>query len=145
MDDLSRFHEAQETSFPLALIELNAGRKTSHWMWYIFPQLRGLGRSETARHYGIADIDEARAYLEDPLLHQRLEACVDAVLAHADERPETIMGTVDALKLRSSATLFALAGEDSDTGAKMRAILDVFYGGLPCPLTLKLLEKAERV
>ncbi|MCB2115907.1 MAG: DUF1810 family protein [Rhodobacteraceae bacterium] len=142
MSDLARFHEAQATAFPLALIELTAGRKTSHWMWFIFPQLRDLGRSATAQHFGIEGITEARAYLDDPILHQRLEAAADALLLHVGERPETIIGTVDALKLRSSATLFALAGEGSDTGAKMQAILDAFYRGEPCPLTLRLLEKA---
>ena len=144
MPGLSRFHEAQETSFPLALIELKAGRKTSHWMWYIFPQLSGLGRSGTAIHYGITDLDEAHDYIADPVLNGRLAACAHAILSHAGERPETIMGAVDALKLRSSATLFALAGESTETGAKMQAILDTFYGGEPCPLTLKLLEKDER-
>ena len=141
MAGLTRFHEAQEFVWRTALAELRAGHKTSHWMWFIFPQLTALGRSGTARHYGIADAAEARAYLADPVLRARLDACADAILSHRDERPEAILGTVDALKLRSSATLFALAGEGTATGARMQAILDRFYGGEPCPLTLALVGR----
>lgn len=142
MAGLTRFHEAQENVWPVALAELRAGRKATHWIWFIFPQLTALGRSATALHYGIADLAEARAYLADPVLGARLDASAEAVLLHAGERPEAIMGTVDALKLRSSATLFALAGEGTATGARMQAILDRFYGGAPCPLTLAHLERA---
>ncbi len=142
MAGLTRFHEAQENVWPVAVAELRAGRKATHWIWFIFPQLTALGRSATALHYGIADLAEARAYLADPVLCARLDACAEAVLLHAGERPEAIMGTVDALKLRSSATLFALAGRGSGTGARMQAILDRFYGGEPCPLTLARLERA---
>lgn len=142
MTGLARFHDAQETGFPQALNELETGRKTSHWMWFIFPQLRGLGQSDTAAHFGIADLAEAEAYVSDAVLRDRLDACADAILGHAGQKPETILGAVDALKLRSSATLFALAGEGTATGTRMRAVLDRFYEGEPCPLTLKLLEKA---
>ena len=113
----------------------SAGRKRSHWMWFIFPQLRGLGRSPTARFYGIADLQEARAYLADPVLGGRLVACALAVLGHADRAPEDIMGPVDALKLRSCATLFREAGG----GPEFNGILDAFYGGRPCRATLDLL------
>lgn len=141
MTDLTRFHEAQEGVWPAALAELRAGRKTSHWMWFVFPQLTALGRSATAIHFGISDLASARAYLADPVLRDRLDAAADALLAHADEPAEAIMGTVDALKLRSSATLFALAGDGGATAARMREILDRFYGGVPCRLTLSHLGR----
>lgn len=144
MPGLARFREAQAGTFDAALAELTAGHKTSHWMWFIFPQLAALGRSATALHYGIADLDEARTYLDDPVLRARLDAVADALLLHDGKPPEAILGPVDALKLRSSATLFALAGEDTETGARMQRILDRFYGGEPCPLTLKLVERAAR-
>ncbi|MCB2127384.1 MAG: DUF1810 domain-containing protein [Rhodobacteraceae bacterium] len=141
MPDLARFHDAQAKNFATALSELRSGRKVSHWMWFIFPQLKALGRSATALHYGIADLSEAHAYLADPVLRERLDACADAILAHAEEAAETILGPVDALKLRSSATLFALAGVGTETGARMRRVLDVFYGGEPCALTPGLLAR----
>ena len=141
MAELTRFHEAQEQVWQQALAELRAGTKTSHWMWFIFPQLAALGRSATALRYGIADLAEARAYLADPVLRARLDACAGAMLGHAGRSPETILGPVDALKLRSSATLFARAGEGSGTGTLMQAILERFYGGAPCPLTLDLLAR----
>jgi uncharacterized protein (DUF1810 family) len=144
MAGLTRFHEAQENVWPVALAELRAGRKATHWIWFIFPQLTALGRSATALHYGIANLAEARAYLADPVLGARLDACAEAVLLHAGERPEAIMGTVDALKLRSSATLFTLAGKGTATGTRMQAILEHFYGGQPCPLTLAHLEQDGR-
>lgn len=142
MPDLARFHDAQAGSFATALAELRSGRKLSHWMWFIFPQLAALGRSARALHFGIADLAEARSYLADPVLRDRLDTCADAILAHADEPAQTILGTVDALKLRSSATLFALAGEGTETGARMERVLDAFYGGEPCALTLGFLARA---
>ena len=135
MPDLSRFHAAQAGSYDTALAELTAGAKATHWMWFIFPQLRALGRSSTAKYYGIEDIDEARAYLADPLLGPRLSACARALLAHKGAAAEAIMGTVDAKKLRSSATLFEAAGG----GAEFAALLDSFYGGTRCGRTLELL------
>ena len=96
--------------FEQALTELKAGRKTSHWMWFIFPQHRDLGRSATARYYGLSGVDEARAYLEHPLLGERLRDCCRAILPHlARERPEAILGPIDALKLRSSMEIFGQA------------------------------------
>ena len=141
MDGLARFHEAQENVWKQALAELRAGRKTTHWMWFVFPQLAALGRSPTALRYGIADLAEARAYLADPVLRARLDACAGAVLLHAGTPPEAILGPVDALKLRSSATLFARAGEGSETGRLMQAILERFYGGVSCPLTHDLIDR----
>jgi uncharacterized protein (DUF1810 family) len=133
---LSRLHDAQAGSYAAALAELKAGRKTTHWMWFIFPQLASLGRSATARFYGIAGLAEARAYLADPVLRQRFDACADALLTHEGISAEAIMGSVDALKLRSSATLFRAADQDGPTGMRMQALLDRFYGGKPCALTL---------
>ncbi len=138
MDDLSRFHAAQDGTYDGALRELRTGRKTGHWMWFIFPQLRGLGRSATAVHYGIADLGEARAYLADPLLGPRLAACVEALLDHTTATAEDILGPIDAMKLRSSATLFRAAG-DARTVRLMQAVLDRFHAGQPCPLTLAAL------
>lgn len=130
---LDRFVEAQQDVYPVALSELRQGRKQSHWMWFIFPQLRGLGRSEMSHFYGIADLDEARRYLAHPVLGQRLVECARAVLAHTGQRPETIMGAVDAGKLRSSATLFsAVEGATDEFGQ----ILAGFFDNRPCRMTL---------
>jgi uncharacterized protein (DUF1810 family) len=99
--------------FEQALAELQAGRKTSHWMWFIFPQHRDLGRSGTAKFYGLSGVDEARAYLNHPLLGERLRASCEAILPHlADKTAETILGPVDALKLRSSMEIFGAAAPD---------------------------------
>lgn len=137
MTDLSRFHTAQETVFQVALAELQSGRKVSHWMWFIFPQLKSLGRSPFAQHYGIDGLEAAKDYLSDPVLSDRLTRVARAVLSHPNKTPEAILGPVDALKLRSSATLFREAGG----GSEFQAILDVFYGGRPCPLTMKALDR----
>lgn len=136
MPDLDRFHKAQEDSYAKALAELKAGRKTSHWIWFTLPQLASLGRSATARYYGIADLDEARAYLADPVLHGRLLACADAILLHEDQSVEAILGPVDALKTWSCATLFRAADPGGPIGLRMQAILDRYYDGMACPLTL---------
>lgn len=138
MQDLSRFHEAQDKVIATALAELARGRKETHWMWFVFPQLRDLGRSSTAKFYGIRDLAEAEAYLADPVLARRLTEAASGVLGHAGETAESIMGSVDALKLRSSATLFREAGG----GPEFQAILDAFYAGRPCPLTLAALRES---
>lgn len=142
MTDLSRFHDAQAPIFDAALAELRAGRKRSHWMWFIFPQLRGLGRSPTAQHFGIADLSEARAYLADQVLSKRLTACANAVLAHSGATAEEILGPIDALKLKSSATLFREAGTDQ-TARLMQEVLDRFYHGEDCVPTLSLLTRGQ--
>ena len=112
--DLERFVRAQEPVFETALVELRAGLKRSHWMWFVFPQLRGLGRSPLAQHYGINSFGEAAAYLEHPVLGTRLRQCVEAVLALQGKSLRQIFGTPDDIKFRSSMTLFALtAGADS--------------------------------
>lgn len=139
MSGLDRFHAAQADIHDTALAELRSGRKASHWMWFIFPQLRSLGRSATAQRFGIADLAEARAYLADPVLGPRLTRAAQAVLMHPDASAAAILGSVDALKLRSSATLFREAGG----GPEFQAILDTFYGGEPCPLTRDALGRAD--
>jgi uncharacterized protein (DUF1810 family) len=134
---LQRFIDAQEGVFPIALAELAAGAKQSHWMWFIFPQLAGLGRSPTARFYGIASIDEARAYLSHRLLGPRLRQSIEAALPWGGRRSaEQIFGPVDALKLRSCLTLF----ERIEPASIFAAGLNSFFGGTPDERTLALLN-----
>lgn len=111
-DELDRFVEAQDAgaSYEAALHELRAGRKTGHWIWWVFPQLAGLGRSETSRRYAISSLEEASAYLAHPVLGRRLREAFSAVLSHEDA--EAVLGPLDAMKLRSSATLFHRAAPD---------------------------------
>jgi uncharacterized protein (DUF1810 family) len=134
--DLDRFIAAQQPVYAEVLRELRAGRKTSHWMWFIFPQLQGLGRSETARYYGLASLDEARANLRHPVLGARLRECTALVNAHAGTPADVILDHVDALKLRSSMTLFSRAGPDD---ALFGTALESFFGGRPDEATLGLL------
>jgi uncharacterized protein (DUF1810 family) len=113
--DLQRFVDAQTPVYARALAELHAGAKRTHWMWFIFPQLRGLGSSPMAIRYGIASIEEARAYLEHDVLGSRLRTCVEATLRHADRSSlHTIFGSPDDMKFISSMTLFELAGSSAD-------------------------------
>ncbi|ALN19279.1 DUF1810 domain-containing protein [Ectopseudomonas mendocina] len=134
--DLTRFVEAQQRDYARALDELCAGAKRSHWIWYVFPQLRGLGRSEMAERYGISGIDEARAYLAHPLLGARLEDCVRALLSHRGRPVRQIMGSPDDLKLRSSMTLFQAAAPAQPLFAE---VLQAFYDGEADPATLQRL------
>lgn len=134
--DLTRFVEAQQRDYARALDELCAGAKRSHWNWYVFPQLRGLGRSEMAERYGISGIDEARAYLAHPLLGARLEDCVRALLSHRGRPVRQIMGSPDDLKLRSSMTLFQAAAPAQPLFAE---VLQAFYDGEADPATLQRL------
>jgi uncharacterized protein (DUF1810 family) len=130
---LDRFIAAQDAIWPEPLDELRAGRKASHWMWFVFPQIAGLGHSAMAQRYAIADLAEARAYLAEPTLRVRLEQSADAVLAWAGKRSaEAIMGGIDAIKLRSSATLFEAAGDDD----RFARLLQAFYDGRRDPATL---------
>lgn len=126
INSLNRFLEAQEDMYATALQEIKHGEKESHWMWYIFPQLRGLGRSDTAYIYGINGIEEAKAYLEHPVLSARLIEISEALLEHKDEIIENILGDIDAMKLRSSMTLFASISEE---GSAFHKVLDCFYNG----------------
>jgi uncharacterized protein (DUF1810 family) len=134
--DLQRFVAAQDGVFATVLAELRAGSKQSHWMWFIFPQLRGLGRTPTANFYGISSLDEARGYLSHPLLGPRLRQCVEAVLPWSKERTaEEIFGPIDALKLRSSLTLF----DAVEPHSLFRRALDVYFDGIVDERTLALL------
>lgn len=133
--DLTRFVDAQALVYETALAELRAGHKRSHWMWFVFPQLAGLGMSSTARLYGIADRDEARAYLAHPVLGPRLMACTRAVLGVEGRSLHAIFGSPDDLKFRSSMTLFDHAGEDP----VFREALERYCEGRPDSRTLELL------
>lgn len=135
---LQRFLDAQAHSYALALEELCRGRKTGHWMWYVFPQLQGLGMSPTSQLYAIHDLDEAREYLRHPTLGTRLRACVDILLALPNPDAEAIFGFPDALKLRSCLTLFEQAAGES---ASFGLALDVLYGGQRDQRTLTLLTR----
>jgi uncharacterized protein (DUF1810 family) len=134
--DLERFVEAQRGVYERALDELRDGQKRSHWMWFIFPQIAGLGFSPTAQHYAIATLDEARAYLLDPVLGPRLRACIEAVNQLQDRSALEIFGPPDDLKFRSSLTLFAAAAPDNPLFA---ATLDKYFAGQGDPLTLEKL------
>ncbi|MGI5241507.1 DUF1810 domain-containing protein [Dactylosporangium sp. CA-139066] len=133
---LSRFVEAQEHAYADALDELRRGRKTSHWMWFVFPQVAGLGRSATAQRYAIASLDEARAYLQHPVLGPRLLECADALLADETHTAEAILGAVDAMKLRSSMTLFAHA-EPAEN--RFPRVLGRYFDGVEDAETLRRL------
>ncbi len=124
--DLSRFVEAQDGTYGQALAELRAGRKTGHWMWFVFPQVAGLGRSPTAQHYAISGLDEARAYLAHPVLGGRLVECAQALLDLPGSDAAAVLGPVDAMKLRSSMTLFARADPAQPV---FRAVLERYFAG----------------
>ncbi len=124
--DLERFVEAQDGVYGGVLRELRQGRKTGHWIWFIFPQVVGLGRSDLSRFYGIESMAEARAYLDHPVLGPRLRECVGAVLATSGLTADQIFGSLDAMKVRSSMTLFHRAAPDEPL---FREMLERFYGG----------------
>ena len=123
---VQRFLAAQAEDYECALSELERGRKESHWIWYIFPQVAGLGRSSMAEEYAIGSRDEAVAYLNHPVLGARLQQCCEALLKHEGKRIQGIMGFPDDLKLRSSMTLFALI---SKSDSAFRKVLNAFYSG----------------
>ena len=131
-EGLERFVAAQDGTYDAALAELRRGHKTGHWMWWVFPQVAGLGRSGTARRYAIRDLTEASAYLAHPVLGPRLIEAAETILIHAGTPPEAILGGIDALKLRSSMTLFShVEGAAPVFGEVLRA----FYGGEEDPQT----------
>ena len=135
--DLERFIRAQEGVFDTALAELRSGRKESHWMWFVFPQLAGLGRSATAQYFGIGSRDEARVYVAHPVLGPRLRLAVHSLEAWAGKRSaEQILGAVDAMKLHSSLTLFDLVEPAGPFGTALAK----FYGE-PDPRTLALMQQ----
>lgn len=133
---LDRFLEAQRGDYAAALAEVRRGRKTSHWMWYIFPQIAGLGQSSTARYYSIRDLEEAREYYAHPVLGQRLREITSVLLALRGSDPVAVFGGIDSMKLKSSMTLFAAAAPDDPL---FRQVLDKYYGGEQDSLTLRLL------
>ena len=134
--DLQRFVDAQRSVYDNVVSELRAGRKRSHWMWFIFPQLRGLGRSQLARTFGIDGLEEARAYLAHPVLGPRLRACTSVVNQVNGRSIEEIFGDVDGVKFRSSMTLFARATDDNQV---FLDALEKYFRGEPDGLTLERL------
>ena len=138
--DLDRFVVAQEHVYAGALEELRRGRKTGHWIWFIFPQVAGLGYSDMSRRYAIASLDEARAYLAHPVLGARLRECASALLATNHGTAEDILGGTDAMKVRSSMTLFHRAAPDEPLFTQ---VLDRFYRGAPDAATDARLRDAE--
>jgi uncharacterized protein (DUF1810 family) len=134
--NLQRFVDAQQPLYADALAELRAGAKESHWMWFIFPQIAGLGRSTMAQRYAIQSIDEAKAYLAHPVLGARLVECAEAVLAVKDRSAEDIFGGIDAVKLRSSATLFDTLSAE---GSVFDQLLARYFDGQRDPETLRLI------
>lgn len=139
--DLARFVRAQDDggTYDKALAELRRGRKTSHWMWFVFPQVRGLGRSATAERFALSGVDEAAAYVAHPVLGARLRECVEIVNGLRGLSALRIFGTPDDLKLRSSMTLFAVAAPNERL---FREALFKYYDGEPDPRTLSLIGKA---
>lgn len=133
---LDRFLDAQRGDYAAALAEVRRGRKTSHWMWYIFPQIAGLGQSSTARYYSIRDLEEAREYYAHPVLGQRLQEISGALLDLRGSDPVAVFGGIDSMKLKSSMTLFAVAAPDDPL---FRQVLDKYYGGEQDVLTLRIL------
>ena len=134
--DLSRFMEAQGHSYEVALAEIKRGKKQSHWMWYIFPQIQGLGQSEISRFYAIKDKDEAAAYLKHPVLGARLVEICNALLKLPSNSAHEIFGSPDDLKLKSSMTLFSAL---ENTNPVFQAVLNKFFSGEPDFNTLKKL------
>ena len=134
--DLNRFVEAQDDVYPVALQELQQGRKRSHWMWYIFPQLKQLGHSYNAKYFGISGIAEATAYLQHPILGQRLREVSETILSLSCSNATDIFGRIDAMKLRSSMTLFDVVSP-KDIFAR---VLDKYFGGQRDSKSIKLIE-----
>jgi uncharacterized protein (DUF1810 family) len=136
--NLRRFVDAQDSgdTYEQALAELRRGRKASHWMWFVFPQIAGLGRSETSRRFAIASLGEARAYYDHPVLGPRLIECCQALLSHSGRSAEAILGGIDAVKLRSSMTLFARAAPQAEV---FQQVLDRYFDGEADTATEELL------
>ena len=136
--DLDRFVQAQARTYARAIDELEGGEKTTHWMWFVFPQFAGLGRSDMAQRYAIGSLDEARAYLAHPLLGPRLLECCETLLRLQGLSASDIFGWPDDMKLRSSMTLFAQAA--SSAGSPFVRVLDRFFAGAPDDETLRLVQ-----
>ena len=134
--NLDRFIQAQEKAYPYALNELKEGRKRSHWMWYIFPQLRGLGHSRMSNYYGISGVEEANAYLENPILDQRLREVCKTILGLETNDAKEVFGGIDSLKLKSSMTLFDLASPND----VFDRVISKFFEDKRCNRTLLTLS-----
>lgn len=139
--DLRRFVDAQDRVYDTVLAELRSGRKRSHWIWFVFPQLQSLGRSPTAIRYGIASLAEAKAYLGHQVLGPRLRECARVVAGVRGSSADEIFGWPDNLKVRSSMTLFARAAESAEVQADFRAVLDRLYDGVEDALTVEQLAR----
>jgi len=137
-DDLERFVREQDRGYDRVLAELRNGRKTGHWIWFIFPQIAGLGRSDMSRWFAIASLEEARAYLAHPVLGSRLRECAELLLAIDGRSADEIFGHLDAMKVRSSMTLFHRAAPDE---LVFRRVLERFYAGIADPATDELLAR----
>ena len=136
MNNLQRFLSAQEYDYPIALREIQNGCKENHWIWYIFPQIKGLGFSHQSKFYGIANRQEAEAYLAEPILNARLREITLALLEHKDKTAQQILGGIDAMKVKSSMTLFdAIAPDDI-----YAEVLNIFFRGDRCKRTLAYLQ-----
>lgn len=140
--ELERFIDAQDKIYPYILKEIKTGKKTSHWMWFIFPQIIGLGKSDMSKKYAILDIDEARAYLKHPILGNRLQECCIALLKlPKDLSSKDIFGAIDSRKLRSSMTLFSLVGDNKS--AIFNQVLEKFFDGILCKKTESIVLKQK--
>jgi uncharacterized protein (DUF1810 family) len=139
-DELERFVEAQEPIYPSVVEELRQGVKSGHWMWFVFPQVAGLGRSPMSERYAIRSLEEARAYVAHPVLGARLRECARLVVAIPDRSAEEVFGPIDARKLRSSMTLFRLADPDEPVFPE---ILDRWFGGVTDPATEAILDAGD--
>ena len=139
MDKLDRFIKAQENTYSIALNEIKNGRKKSHWMWYIFPQIKGLGMSETSRYYGIDGVLEAKAYLDNEILGNRLREITGELLKLDENNPFDIFGTIDTMKLKSCMTLFDYVSDENI----FMDVLDKFYNGEVDEKTIWLCEKGK--
>ena len=139
--NIQRFVERQKEDFPIALREIKNGRKVSHWMWWIFPQLKELGYSSTSKYYGISGLEEAKAYLKEPYLRENMQTICNALLTLDTNDAHRVMGSPDDLKLRSSMTLFALAEPEINVFQK---VLDKFYQGQMDEKTVRLLGVENR-
>ena len=141
MADLDRFVEAQDAggTYAAALAELRSGRKRSHWMWFVFPQVAGLGRSATAQLYAVADLGEARSYLADPVLGQRLRESCAVLLGLPGGDAEAVFGGIDAMKLRSSMTLFSRAATTDEDRGMFEQVLEKYFDGDEDDATLSLI------
>lgn len=141
MESIERFLDAQRFGYETALAEMKYGEKLTHWIWYVFPQVKGLGHSTKAQYYGIKDLEEAKDYLQHPVLGQRLREITAEVLKHSDSDIETIMGSrIDAVKFRSSMTLF----DQVSPNDIFKQAIDMFFGGNPDERTIQILGNSTQ-